>query len=448
MFNMVLYGIVIFSITSLPVVSVCLWAGAISAASTATTVVYPDAQAVANARKGYEQSLKEAQAAPPPAPKPSRAQLVRVNSVPVLSTPPDKIRRTNTMDPGNSATCPSSSEPGDDATRPAEAAAAPEAIPKDQRRKMDKKEKKRLKREKRRARTEKKKQQAESPDAAQQSEQNEPQSLVDQDPGADTHPEVPTASVPTASPYATVPGPSPSHVTHEPVAQANAARPVPTSSRMTATKAAAKPKREDDTDNATGPKPEISKQSTDDQIVEAQHANLRRANTDAQHTPRSVATPQHGHEATPQQASQANAQQAPQANTQSGCPIEQALDKSIEMPPGPSVGTASRAVKVEQRPANSQPAAPVPNPAPPVVSPPPTAPAVNPRGDEATGGKRVRREKTPAEKAAHARYMKFSRSFERHLTPFSMSIMGSGKTLRFKSDEVRYNTYICIYIYI
>eukprot|EP00435_Cladocopium_sp_Y103_P029509 s184_g7.t1 len=73
--------------------------GAASSRSTATTVQYPDAEAVANAKRGYEAHLaSEVSKTAAERPRPvARPQLVRVNSVPVLAppvTPAHRIRRT------------------------------------------------------------------------------------------------------------------------------------------------------------------------------------------------------------------------------------------------------------------------------------------------------------------------------------------------------------------
>lgn len=148
---------------------------------------------------------------------------------------------------------------------------------------------------------------------------------------------------------------------------------------------------------------------------QAARANLMRANTASQGTPSAARTP-----------ATVTAAASPEKNkTQDqGDELEQALDKEIEQNGGEGApDDFSQHLDglfngIEATEAPKRPAPPEPKPPTPVKTEPasPDKPMEEPeqRKEDADIPKR-RREKTPAEKAAHARFMRFSRSFERLL---------------------------------
>lgn len=148
---------------------------------------------------------------------------------------------------------------------------------------------------------------------------------------------------------------------------------------------------------------------------QAARANLMRANTASQGTPSAARTP-----------ATVTAAASPEKNkTQDqGDELEQALDKEIEQNGGEGAADDfSQHLEglfngIEATEAPKRPAPPEPKPPTPVKTEPasPDKPMEEPeqRKEDADIPKR-RREKTPAEKAAHARFMRFSRSFERLL---------------------------------
>lgn len=369
-------------------------AGAASATSTSSTVPASTPDAIANARRGCEQAkaLEESRLAQPdPAPKQNaRPGILRVNSVPVLSphTPVEKIRRTFTPTPApvlpgqnnNASAC-----------EPNSATDAIENADEGQK----KKKKKMKKRRHVHART----------DTPVDGEEPEP------------------TATPSTVQYALPPSPADNTTVHTSVVQAestavegNKQPPENTAviqkrDRLTACKAAPKPSLA----------PRVKQQNTPERTDDLEEAARAQAAKDSLARSRTASqlalTP-----TTLQGSFAAGADEPPQD-------LEQLLDKEIKKEPCPAAsdGTPDQGPgTVALPPAKpAAPAAPADQPMPPASQEPvPPAPAPDSGAkknvsfpEEPAEGSvpKRRREKTPAEKAAHARYMRFSRSFNSSL---------------------------------
>lgn len=365
--------------------NLCLTGGSSNAASDASTVVYPDAVAIENARKGCAAAkLQESQTPQQPAVANQPRPLMRVNSVPLLretppQTPADRIMRSmrsNTFDSGSTepSSSPSTATPSDAVpAEPAEHEASPVSCGES-------------KKKKKKRRVLKRGNKASTPNANQE-ETTTHEGAENPQPACEAEPAAKAAAVKSA--------PKPSRATNTDSANMGAASapvPRPTSKQE-------KP--------ATPPPEALQKAARD---------NLQRSSTAEQKTP--VATPKDNSNQFPP-ASAALMPSSQQQQPQEG-ELEKALGKEIkkEAPPATTSSKAEAA-----HPA----AAPVDNaalavPAPPSVAagtpaaPAPDTCATNPSNPtERANPPKKRREKTPAEKAAHARYMRFSRSFDRSL---------------------------------
>ena len=371
----------------------CLCAGATSAASDATTVRYPDADAIANAKKGYQEvqlhdaMVEKEQTRGPatPACATTRPPLVRVNSVPIF-TPQDKIRRSYTPTPALT-----------NAVEAAPVEATPvQATP-----------------------VQTTPVQATPVQATENGGECTTPKTTKTD-NIDSRPKTTKQDIEKAE----EPMPSKTPVLAAPV---QSGEEKPEQKANAETKCPSAKGEEHDTASSTlnpgkkaakkaAPKPVktetvVTRQDTKE-IKAAQVANLQRANTLAQKTPQSEAAP------TPSQ---------PEVGQQHA-----ALPKNAEAapelpPPSPSSGASSpgpppqdtetdletlldRQVKQEPCKREHEQES---------VQPPRNNGAPHTEATVATedqpASKRGRREKTPAEKAAHARYMRFSRSFQRIL---------------------------------
>lgn len=336
----------------------------IGASSTASTVPGSDADAIANARRGCEEARRLADQTRCTTPRPTvsgrPAGIVRVNSVPVLSpgpaTPVDKIRRTLTPTPQLPSL---------------PAHAGNESVP------------------------------TAGVVSLAESHQMQREAILNKRQEVAANPVPPQVPAPNAQ----VAEPSAALALGDDATSAGAGGDRP---KASARKAAAKPPvRHTDQPHDSNLAAEVKSQPTpcrndlrDDQArKQACLDNMARANTASQ-----LGTPSHGADtprSLPGSAATGDASTLPSASddgtSQSAAEgaagelddaareFEEALDRAIKTEPGATANDA---------PASAD-AAPAPLPA-------PTKP--------------VRKEKTPAQKAAHARYMRFSRSFERILS--------------------------------
>lgn len=382
------------------------------ASSNATTIPGSDADAVENARRGCAQAkeLEVAQGASAVAPSTTaRPNLLRVNSVPVLSphTPVDRIRRTSTpklAEPpqSGSSTQENTPEESQNGTSPVEEGGA------------TKPKKLVNKKKKRKARMQSAATHATKPQPNNEQEQptaNKEASGTDNTPPTtDGNPSEALASGNAAAPAdktgddnASALAPSAGPV-HQP--KPAATKSMPKKPDHNAVKEQKTPARTDSLDDL--------------QRQQAEANNLRRLNTAQQHTPREG--PDHEMD-----------------------DLEALLDKEIKREPNAAIDSPSPerevappaasalALPAEAPPTvTSDPAAPVEVEAP---APPPTPPrrasalkataaAAEPKrvtfDNDATAPApaeptKTRPAKTPEQKAAHARYVRFSRSFQRIL---------------------------------
>ena len=364
--------------------------GGASTTSKATTVHYPTDVALELARKDYQQALleehqqavSEANNTAPHVPTqprvPSRPPLVRVNSVPIFGqddgqcTPPEKIRRRDTT-PAMEAPVSNDSEPAQPMTSDGKPA--------------KKSKNKRLKRRKQQQQHEQEPKPAETPDQDMQDQpdQTDPDH-VEQEPAL--------AHDANAVPNATADQPAATEHSQPKV-------------KRTACKASAKPG-SNTSDQQPQAKAEVRRASTTEQLEQAKQDNLHRANTDMQQTPRG------------DQLEQFQLEEAIDRSVQdAGCvkaePEESEPAQMGALPHdllGPSRSTTPQQAAAGN---GSSPAA------------APQGAQAAPQGNEGEPKKRIRREKTAAEKAAHARYMRFSRSFERFLTSTFEPVCGTPK---------------------
>ena len=350
-----------------------LWprAGAIS---TATTIPATDAEAVENARKGLEAArILESEKPPSPPVTAVAGKLVRVNSVPILDqpkTPVEKIHRRTTDivladDKQNDGAEASPQEPGQDTGSGSK-----------RKRKLKGKRSKKAK-----------------------TTSGQPVQENDDENGENTQDDASKEPTDTAAPPVAEPTPDQTQVPQQATPQEqHDKRP-----KATASKAAAKPPQQM-LPQETALEQAVKMQATpmrndaadDNSKMQATAENLARAATSeqlppAEPAPHAPAVPAPQGPAVPASqgpavpASQGPAVPASQGSKpgQSGGELERQLDKEVK-----------KEYDESQTPQESQP--------------------------PGTGVKpKKRREKTPAEKAAHARYMKFSRSFERTLSCLS-----------------------------
>ena len=346
---------------------------------------------MANARRGYEAHLaseKSRTAAERPRPV-ARPQLVRVNSVPVLaapSTPADRIRRSGSGVPHAPSQVDGGAEMLDGK------APAAEPTPPTEKRALDKptgsRKKKRTKKT-----TKGQNHEGNCQGEDQQWENWGSEGWAWDGNEADWYGEgevsgqCPAPAPPAteeAPPSSTTPGQGHACVPHPPAPKTAAkSRPQPTPSSgkgkggSQAVKVEKAVKVEQDISNST----ELAMQD-----------NLRRANTSMQHTP---------------------------ATTEPD--LEAMLDKEIDMEPqeyglSPAPESPVMPTSPHQAPPQQEVTQPGANQPAQVSQTPPAeeeSPSTNGVTKSSPGVPRGRKEKTPAQKAAHARYMKFSRSFER-----------------------------------
>lgn len=349
---------------------------ATGAGSNASTVPGSDDAAIENARVGCEQARQQeaatsAAAAANAEPKalPARPGILRVNSVPVFSphTPSDKIRRTNTppvsLEPTTSSESPSTAETNRSGCEsPPSQPPVPEASTLPRKKKVIKRIVKRK--------------QSTGTNGRLSMKSTAPHEKHDDD-----HQE-------PAEPIKTVHPESQQPVTHG--SEEGKAKPA-------AKKAAAKP--------PSPPEPSLEPVKAQEQTPartaelddaarqQAAKDSLTRASTDSQ----LPTTPEASHDDLEQQLDR---------EIKKELPMEQSNNLQPQVPPAQPGGMV--AVTVAQ---------PVPHrPEQPAAAPDSGTqqeqPQTQPSEPTPTLPKR-RREKTPAEKAAHARYMKFSRSFNR-----------------------------------
>ena len=365
------------------------------AASDATTVHYPDAVAIANAKKGCEAQKKHdamvaAQRAPAtPCANTRPTTLVRVNSVPVL-TPPTKIHRTFTPPAagpvvGNNA---EHAEAMDTATGSGnQVVTYPASTTPESQTKKKKSKNKRLRRLQKQQSLEEQDQQDMTTEATQTNAvQQHSSDTTAVQPAQEA---APSEAVPTPNDQESPTSAAPTPDGQEPATSATA----PKKKKMAARKAAARAP-------ATVKTEPLVRTSTEQEMQAAQAANLQRANTAAQQTP----------SPTPARSAPAHAPQQQLANPGARAPSqsESGASASTEYPPSDDdleniEKALDREIKKEQTDTRSAATSPGGNGTPSAA-----------QGDEQPT-KRIRREKTAAEKAAHARYMRFSRSFERTL---------------------------------
>lgn len=364
--------------------------------SVATTVPASDADAVENAKRGCAQA-KELEATAPTAAAPSttaRPSLCRVNSVPVLQsphTPVDRIRRTSTpADLPQSGTgtheasvTPEESQNGTSPV-PEGGATKPKKV-------VNKKKKKRAKI----AQAQDDRKLAPSNEGNQPAAEKEASTTDKTEPASD------------GNPPQTLDKTTPSDKTTDDSARALASAGAAHQPKPAATKSMARKP-----GHGEPVKVERTPARTDGlddlQREQAKANNLRRANTNMQHTP---AEGEDDH-----------------------ADLESLLDKEIkkELPadtdPPAAAGELAGPIAPAPPPAAAVAAAPpteTPAPPPAGTPAPPTPPrrvsfapvdtVHEPQEEEGAEPKKKKREKTEAEKAAHARYMRFSRSFKRIL---------------------------------
>lgn len=354
------------------------------AASDASTVHYPDAMAIANAKKGCEAQKKHdamlaAQRGPATPCANTRPPLVRVNSVPVL-TPPNRIRRRSTPTPVAEPVVENNTEHaepeleetanGDEVVDPGNGDT--DTTPETQTKKKKTKNK--------RLRRKLQKQQSLQEQDQTEMTTEEIQTNAAQQQGSDTTaPAQPDTAVQPAQEAA------PSEAIPNPNGQVPETPAVAPKRKLAARKAAAKAP-------STVKAEPLERQNTEQELHAAQAANLQRSNTAAQQTP----------SPTPARSNPANA------------PVQMAA------PVVPNPGTAD-ATEPQSDDLETKLDREIKKETPGTTAP---APQSNDKEDQDASQtqtvKRIRREKTPAEKAAHARYMRFSRSFERKDCPKEM----------------------------
>ena len=437
---------------------------AAGASSTATTVAASDTEALEHARQGFQEAkaadLRAANAGNGTPAPPVRPALVRVNSVPVLSpkTPVERIRHNHTPDleqqnMPNSATSKT--------TDPTEAEESIPAAP------MDRAERKRLKKEhKREAKRQKKEEKKQK-----QMQQHHPEGLPEngtQPAASETSTGKPT---PVPSDHAPVPTGSesgdPGHANvgageASTMPGSNAEQPKQESApamapKPAAKKAAARPPPEVAMANGMGPEkveqrtPARTDEQEDAARRQAISDNMQRANTESQlASPASTQAYEPDLEAALDREVKREQQDQPMPSVEGAAPPVQAT-----MPTTLAVRQATPAVQqdapavqqaalaVQQAALAVQQAAPQVQQAAPQVQQPVASGALALQANATQGQQAAapppgqsqealdqnnaeqeqqvqgrRRERTAAQKAAHARYMRFSRSFTR----FSITI--------------------------
>lgn len=369
--------------------------------SVATTVPASDADAVENAKRGCAQA-KELEATAPTAAAPSttaRPSLCRVNSVPVLEsphTPADRIRRTSTptapADPPQSGTgaheasvTPEESQNGTSPV-PEGGATKPKKV-------VNKKKKKRAKN----AQAQDDHKPAPSNEGNQPAANKEASTTYKTEPVSDGNP-------PQTLDKTTIPSDKTTDDSARALApSAGAPQPKPAATKSMARKP----------DHGEPVKVERTPARTDSlddlQREQAKANNLRRANTDAQHTPAEG-------EADRDDLEQLLDKEIKQEHPTGADPPAAAGELASMVAPAPP--PAAQLAEAATAPPTETPALPpAGTPAPPTpprrVSFAPQPIIHEPQEEEAP--KKKKREKTEAEKAAHARYMRFSRSFKRIL---------------------------------
>ena len=389
-----------------------------TATSTASTVPAPNPET-----HGHEARTAEANAAATTAPS-ARPALLRVNSVPVLSphTPAERIRHSGTPE----ALIPEAT------AAPPESATATEGVSTNT---MSRQERKRLRREEKRElkRQRKAQLQQQQPDVNQpdlqppaevQAHAVQTTAEAGQAPGVQPAPVVPTAE---QAAEATTHGLANGSTTSQSTAKAkqlpapSAAPPAPANDgsipKAAARKAAAKPhaakpqqvKTEVLTPARTDDKDETSRE-------QAARDNLQRASTASLvATPASTVPydPSRFYDPDIEEARGAGADED-NADEDQGDDIEDELEREIDRDTNdthaqgqPLQDTPKTSNQEESQQPGKEPQVPAPAKAPQTVKPK--------EEEEGTHIPKRRREKTPAEKAAHARYMRFTRSFDRFL---------------------------------